>query len=258
MSFQLLPLPRLTRPQAPRSLFIRRERLSHKGKGTMRYTPLGLIESLENRRLLYSYIYQGQLVVDGNEANDNIAVYVDPATPTRMIASVNGTVELTPDLSTFNSVIIAGYDGNDTITAEGNLLSSGKPFEIYGNAGDDTIFGSTGDDFIRGQAGNDLIYGYAGNDVIYGDEGYDTLYGSAGNDTVRGNLNGDVIGGGKGDDELWGGNGLDSITGGQGNDTIYGMKGNDTLTGGLGVDEFHSDSLDIVNSEAGESVLLDG
>ena len=93
----------------------------------------------------------------------------------------DGTNEvLDASAETFNSVVVYGAGGNDTITGTG----------------------STGFDQLYGGSGNDLIYGLAGGDILYGGDGDDQLFGGAGDDSFIDERGINVIDGGADYDQL--------------------------------------------------------
>jgi Ca2+-binding RTX toxin-like protein len=102
-----------------------------------------------------------------------------------------------------NSLLVAGGDGNDTLTSSNGTAQGGK--------GNDVIRGTAGAEDLRGDDGNDTIYGGAGNDHILGGKGNDVLYGNAGVDYIWGN---------SGNDKLYGGAGTDVLSGGAGTNVV--------------------------------------
>jgi Ca2+-binding RTX toxin-like protein len=166
-----------------------------------------------------------------------------------------------------------GTTGNDFFQAplEGRrwFARTWQPWNISGDAGDDTLIGGNNQDSIDGGLGNDVLIGGGGNDTLSGGEGNDLLFGDflfsggddlldggAGNDTLMGGFGNDTLKGGADDDYLYGEEGADSLfgetgndylagglnndylNGGEGNDTLVGDAGNDTLVGGAGNDTF--------------------
>ncbi|MEZ5902060.1 MAG: calcium-binding protein [Alphaproteobacteria bacterium] len=174
----------------------------------------------------------------------------------------------------FNSGIISGTSGNDTLTGtfENEL--------IFGYAGNDTLDGGDGDDVLVGGAGNDTLDGGTGVDTAdYSGAtsgvnanlktGVTSNDGEGGSDTLTNieNLKGsnfnDVLTGSNGTvNAIIGGYGADSINGYSGNDIIYDVTDNmndnpdraqdgyDTVEGGNG--------NDIIYHQTGDSTLSDG
>ena len=102
--------------------------------------------------------------------------------------------------------MIAGFAGNDTITALGG------PDVVYAGKGNDTVDGGEGDDLLRGGFGDDTVNGGGGNDRVFAMRGVDTVNGGDGNDKLwamakrdvngRGDQTGDTVNGGNGDDKI--------------------------------------------------------
>jgi Ca2+-binding RTX toxin-like protein len=167
---------------------------------------------------------------------------------------------------------LAGGNGNDTLTGDGNsnvLAGSWGDDTLAGGAGNDTLYGdgdiatdnhgaggsgpiTTFDDVGGGEpAGNDLLEGGLGDDIINGGGGNDTATyanaagavlvdlaagaasGADGNDTLTGIEN--VIGSGF-DDSISGDLGANRLDGGDGSDLINGRGGDDAIYGGDGDD----------------------
>ncbi|MAE61950.1 MAG: hypothetical protein CMJ49_11415, partial [Planctomycetaceae bacterium] len=96
---------------------------------------------------------------------------------------------------------VFGYDGNDSFTITGNLLSGASPLPttFHGGAGNDTgdasgvtnvgitFIGGTGDDVGTGGSANDRFEGGDGNDSAVGGPGSDIFFGGSGSDTFTWN-----------------------------------------------------------------------
>lgn len=109
-----------------------------------------------------------------------------------------------------------GYDGDDTISGDGNNI-------LDGGAGTDTLnyngFGAgvivdlkagtsdAGDSF----ANFENLSGSEFDDTLTGDDGVNVVEGNGGNDTIYGGLGNDVLNGGAGNDVIYGGDGSSSI-----------------------------------------------
>lgn len=181
--------------------------------------------------------------------------------------------------------IIAGGDGNDTITG-GDLADV-----LYGDKGADTIHAGSGNDVIHGGAGADIIHGGGGDDRIYALNDGDTIFGGEGHDILdyslakealfiemgpghsmaaanselRDSFSGiehvigsdfdDAIIGSLRDDTMEGGAGNDWLTGGAGADHLIGGTGNDMLVGYLGFGDPKLDKADILEGGAGDDTL---
>ena len=163
----------------------------------------------------------------------------------------------------FNSVMIYGLAGNDSIDNHGHhaLIDGGDGKDAIESWGDSvTIDGGDDKDYIKnyglnisinGGAGNDVIYNYYGqsvtinagdgDDVIDNNHGANvTIDGGAGNDFIdNSSLSWNVkIDGGDGNDSIHN-YGSDSVTidGGDGNDSIENCDGDSvTIDGGKGDD----------------------
>ncbi len=201
-----------------------------------------------------------------------------------LIENVSGTVTLTSSkltigtspnvqtdsLSNFESVLLIGGVGNDSISASTAKFA----VTLLGGAGDDTLIGGKGNDSLDGQAGNDALTGGAGNDSLNGGTEDDrvveagnfnftltntslasvgtggstdslsgiehaSLTGGIGNNSLDAStftLGGVTLRGDVGNDTLKGTGLNDLLNGGAGNDTLFGNAGDDTLTGDVGND----------------------
>jgi len=143
--------------------------------------------------------------------------------------------------------------GNDTVTADENVIGgtgndtltgNNAANNLIGGAGNDVLTGGLGDDTLAGAAGIDTV-SYAdsnasvivnlattvatgqGNDIVSGDE---NLIGGSGNDTLTGSSVANTINGGSGNDIISAGSGNDTLIGGPGDDTLTGDAGTDTIS----------------------------
>lgn len=82
------------------------------------------------------------------------------------------------------TVIVRGYDGNDTIAFDRDSApaSAHPKFKVYAGPGTDFVFGTDNADWIEGGPGNDYIWGYGGVDILIGDGGDDTISSGTGDD----------------------------------------------------------------------------
>ena len=182
----------------------------------------------------------------------------------------NGTIDDGFSNMELSSRALLGVYGSK----HGDNLSTGfSDFEIYGNAGNDTLSGRIFKDTLYGGLDNDRISADAGNDVVGGGAGADTIDGGAGWDelvlwedgvtvgarvdllagrvlndgfgsvdavtgieAVSGTIFGDTLLGNVFDNVFWGFEGNDSMEGRGGWDELYGGTGNDILWGGDGSD----------------------
>ncbi|MCT4556191.1 MAG: hypothetical protein N4A53_16035, partial [Pelagimonas sp.] len=211
----------------------------------------------------------------------------------------NGTDEITYSLEGWGydnflpDTAIDGAHSNSVINLENMFTGSWQSTIVFGYGGNDTILGTGGYQFLAGGEGNDSLYGGDDFDTLFGGEGNDTLDGGDGHDTVflladqadvtltaladgfrvSSALDGtdevsnveyiefadgrmavsDVLhipgltmigdtllgvdfNGGMHDDTLVGGRGDDHIDGGFGADSLSGGVGDDTVSGGGGKD----------------------
>jgi Ca2+-binding RTX toxin-like protein len=252
-------------------------------------------EVLESKTLLTTASLSfGELVIEGTDQDEHVAVLVDGA---EIAVSIQGR-----DGGRFNAVDVDairfnGYDGNDyfrnftslTVVAIGgeghDTLVGGSSIDILrGNGGNDDLRGAGGRDFIYGNGGNDILRGSTGNDKLSGDLGDDTVLGGSGSDTIYGGLDfhqtesevdslvggsgkdtmfgsggSDIMRGGSGSDLMFGGEGADRMQGGSHNDTLAGNAGNDILLGNMGNDElFGNANNDTLNGGDGVDRLKGG
>jgi len=162
------------------------------------------------------------------------------ASLSEIIAGGQGNDTLTTDPNVGGGAWITGDAGNDTITSG----SSFNPDYLFGGAGNDVISAGGGNDYAEGGEGNDSINAGTGADTVYGGNGSDTLLGGEGNDYLFGEADNDDISGGNGLDSLYGGNGVDTIDGGVGKDLIYGGADGDLLSGGADDDNILGEAGD--------------
>lgn len=76
------------------------------------------------------------------------------------------------DISSASIVKVYAGNGHDTVTVNSSV---GVNFEVYGEAGNDTITTSSGNDTIDGGAGNDTLNGRFGQDLLIGGANNDTF-----------------------------------------------------------------------------------
>lgn len=215
-------------------------------------------ESLEEKALLTKLIDfdlgSGIVTVDGDNSNDNAAIFDDGA---RVVVSLEGFGSRSYLREDVSKIVFNGGAGNDTIQS-----NSVVPLEAYGNDGDDNLsggvgndslfggpgidrlFGNLGDDRLSGGDDNDEIIGGEGDDRLFGDRGNDRLSGQVGNDYLSGGANDDILRGDSGDDRIVGNSGNDELYGDLGNDRLFGHGGNDILRGGSGDDVLYGGAND--------------
>lgn len=146
-------------------------------------------------------------------------------------------------------ILAYGGEGDDTIDLSG--VTSGVKYEIYGDAGGDTITAGTtgtGAALLVGGAGDDTLTGGKGGDTLIGGTGSDTLWGKDGNDWLIGDGDEeeylvdsvitvkvkasdakDELHGDDGDDLLIGAGDADKLWGGNHHDVLIGDGGQVTV-----------------------------
>ncbi|MFO0875828.1 MAG: beta-propeller domain-containing protein [Gemmataceae bacterium] len=119
--------------------------------------------------------------------NDSIVISRDLQQPTRLLATVNGTVVGSREIAGLRVVNVHGRQGNDTLSLASNVGHLPRvTFRLFGDAGDDVLQGGRGSDLLDGGAGNDSLEGAGGNDRLLGQAGNDSLYGGSGADFLAG------------------------------------------------------------------------
>jgi Ca2+-binding RTX toxin-like protein len=134
-----------------------------------------------NDTLSISTTQAGQVpvVFEGGEGEDTAQVHGSDGADTFALAA-NGTRahvdagDLHLDVGTTESLVIDAGDGDDSISAVGNLAAI-TSLTLDGGAGNDTILGGNGADLLIGGDGNDFIDGNQGNDTAQMGAGDDTF-----------------------------------------------------------------------------------
>jgi Ca2+-binding RTX toxin-like protein len=161
-----------------------------------------IVSGLEgNDTLSMSTTQAGQVpvVFEGGDGVDTAQVHGSDGADSFALAA-NGTHahvdsgDLHLDVGTTESLVIDAGDGNDSISAVGNLAAL-TTLTLDGGAGDDTILGGNGADLLFGGDGNDFIDGNQGNDVAQMGAGDDTFQWDPGDgsDTVEGQAGFDTM-----------------------------------------------------------------
>lgn len=156
---------------------------------------LGIIEQLEDRRLLSASLDGDTLRILCGAAQDSVAITLSGD---QLLVDVNG------QRSTFAQAAVAkiyweGGDGADRFELQRDLAI---PVEAWGGRGPDVIL--TG-------AGNDTVTAGMGADLILTGDGKDLIRAGLGNDRVLAGGKNDSIYGGEGDDLLNSGAGVDLV-----------------------------------------------
>jgi Ca2+-binding RTX toxin-like protein len=152
----------------------------------------------------------------------------------------------------FTVTVLAGTDGNDTITTGSgdDSVSGGLGNDVISsNGGDDILSGGPGDDTLDGGAGTDLLdwsdaTGAITHTIGDGGSGSATIAG-LGTDTYT-NMEG-IIGGSFGD----------QLTGNSANNVLIGGGGSDTLTGGGSISDSDSFVFKFDDLNSGADTITD-
>jgi hypothetical protein len=199
-----------------------------------------------------------------------------------------------PLAAALDSIVIAGMNGDDTLTAAG--FPSPVTVVLAGGEGSDSLNGgdASEDVLVDGPGpGVDVLNAFAGDDALLHNGGADQLYGGEGNDLFLSNsvCDGNLLSGGNGrDNASWarlgegvganlashqagrpgiGGTpscsgGLDSLQeiedleGGNSRDILYGDPGPNQLLGHKGPDDYSAGpGADTILANSGEAQLLD-
>jgi Ca2+-binding RTX toxin-like protein len=224
------------------------------------------MESLEERKLMYSFMAGSELWVVGTSSDDYFSLEV--SSPTTVDVYEAGVGTSTYSLASISDICIWLRDGDDyfQVAPSGvGLPPLTAPISGTADEGDDVIFAGSGNDDIDAGDGNDFVSGKGGTDVLSGGLGGDTLQGGDGRDYLRGDEGSDVLRGGNDGDEIHGGTGNDLLQGDAGNDMLFGGTGNDILVGDQGDDTlfaeagndtlFGGDGCDGMYGGAGDDVL---
>jgi Ca2+-binding RTX toxin-like protein len=130
---------------------------------------------------------------------------------------------------------VADYsDRTDNLVIKVGTHADDGALHEHDNVRDDieAVVGGSGNDYIKNcsKDGRPMeLLGGPGNDTLIGADGADTLYGNEGNDTLEGNAGNDVLA--DASNRSWHHGGVDSMDGGTGDDTVKTGSGNDKITG---------------------------
>jgi len=165
----------------------------------------------------------GQLTVNGDSLNNNIAVSRDAAGKILVNGGAVAVIGGTPTVANTALIRVFGLNGDDVLSLS----------EVNGALPAATLFGGTGNDTITGGSGADQLFGQGGNDTLLGKGGADLAFGGSENDAVTG---------GDADDQAFGQSGNDRMIWNPGDDTDLneGGEGTDTVevNGGNGAEQF--------------------
>jgi Ca2+-binding RTX toxin-like protein len=168
--------------------------------------------------------------------------------------------------SPLDSIVLAGMDGNDTLSAVG-FPSTTTVVELGGKGNDSLNGGDASEDvLVDGPgAGTDVLNAFAGDDALLHNGGADQLYGGEGSDLFLSNsaCDGNLLSGGNGrDNASWArfGEGV-SVDLGSGQAGRPGVAGAPTCPGGLDslreIEDLEgSNSADAFFGDAGPNQLL--
>jgi uncharacterized delta-60 repeat protein len=125
-----------------------------------------------------------------------------------------GTLSRQFDMDDFDTVLLQGLGGNDTITVLEPIQAGSltRKVTLEGGAGNDTLLGNGLDEVLRGGDGDDHLEGAGGPDALFGNAGNDSLFGGVGQDFIDGGEDDDLL-------DASDGAGGDTALGGDGNDT---------------------------------------
>jgi Ca2+-binding RTX toxin-like protein len=137
------------------------------------------------------------LFLSGSNGDDNVVASFGPGAPSQVVFTVGGSpagslpVSEAPD-----SILLAGLDGADTLTAAG-FPDSTSVVLLGGEAGDALTGGATEDAIVDG-AGNDVVAAGERDDAVPNNGGADDLHAGPGEDLFVSNAvcEGDSLDGG--------------------------------------------------------------
>jgi Ca2+-binding RTX toxin-like protein len=160
---------------------------------------------------------QGELAIEGTNANDRLALRLQAGNPTILQVDVgdDGSGDFSFPRAQIAKISVEGGNGDDLVRIdEGN--------GVFTDTIATTIDGGNGNDDLVGGAGAGTLSGGNGDDNLAGGSGAETLVGGNGNDTIDGNKGNDVALMGNGDDTfVW--------DPGDGSDIVEGQNGHDTM-----------------------------
>ncbi|MFC4167799.1 calcium-binding protein [Teichococcus aestuarii] len=158
-----------------------------------------------------------------------------------------------PALDWFNSKLVYGTRGDDTIGRDGNGLL------VFGLAGDDQI---TVDGRANPDGAGNKVLGGSGRDSIIASGNKNLLLGETGNDSITATGNDNTAFGGAGDDviAMTGQNASGNAAhGGSGNDTLSAFGYDNRLYGGAGEDVLSSRSFSVGQGiQVGDGTVMSG
>lgn len=145
---------------------------------------------------------------------------------------------------------VVGTQGDDTVGAD----SPGQV--VCGLGGNDLLTGLDGDETLYGGTGDDMLAGRAGNDVLDGGDGVDTATYAAAPEGVRADLEAGTVAVGTETEVLVG---MENISGSPYDDWIEGSSGPNLISGGDGLDLlWGGEGDDVLLGESGDDYLNGG
>ena len=205
------------------------------------------------------------VTANGTDAADALKIGSGAAGET-VVSGLAALVQVAGGEEALDNIVVAGLDGDDTLTMAVGSAPGPVPVNFDGGIGADTARynGTLGDDLIQVVAngaeaavlapGTSRLDVLAESLVVSGLDGADMIT-AVGNLAALTQL---TMNGGLGEDSLLGGNGADQLLGGAGDDFVDGNQGMDTALLGGGNDTFQwdpGDSNDIVEGQAGHDTL---
>ena len=184
-------------------------------------------------------------------------VVVTPVTASILPASAEAnSVEDTPAPGSDSATVtgkpcdVVGTQGDDTLTA------SSPGDVVCGLGGSDSLTGVEGDETLIGGSGDDMLAGLTANDVLDGGDGVDTADYSAAAESVRADLEAGTATVGSEADVL---TGVENLVGSPFGDHLTGSAGPNRITGGDGLDLlFGRGGIDVLLGEGGDDYLNGG
>jgi Ca2+-binding RTX toxin-like protein len=131
--------------------------------------------------------------VNGTEGDDVGAIVPSPTPGAVRVLFLSFPIGV--DVFAPDTLVVNGFGGADTITAQNGLGGLAVPLAIHGGKGDDVLTGGDGADEVFGDSGRDVVKGGRGNDTLRLGSGSDRAEWAPGdgNDTIEGESGKDVL-----------------------------------------------------------------